>query len=461
MFLSNFGHRIIALAFATALIAASIPAQAEPDESDEVSVEEAATSAQDAAANETSDETTTNTGGTDSAAAGDPEKKPDSKQDAASSDDTTPSTDEAAKAKPEPDAAKPDKLTVASWGGAYGESQRRAYFAPFQNESGIAIEAVSHNGKFDALDPEKSDKPAWDVIDVSAHAIDQACRDGWLEKVDTAVLSAAEDGTKARDDFFPDSLHECGVPSVAWSSAIVFDKRAFKKRAPKTAKDFFDVKRFPGKRALPEGMKYTLELALLADGVDPDDVYKELATDEGVARALKQLDAIRDHIVWWTRGSEPLSMLEEQQATMAVAFNGRIFSAIVAETKPFGIIWDGQVFDVDLWAIPKGTPNVKSALDFIAFATRPTQLAQQAGWFPYGPMRKSAVELVGRHPEVDVDMSAFIPTSKSNFERALRLDTGWWQKNEDRMTERFKVWKIGDGGSAESGADVESENASR
>ncbi len=441
---------MLVVAFATASMAFSVPADAEPDESDEVAVESAGERPDNGSSSDASD----------------PEPKTDeakaSPAPSTGAGEKSETNDEAVAGKDTPETEKPDKLTVASWGGAYGESQRRAYFAPFQSESGIAIQAVSHNGKFEALDPDNANKPKWDVIDLNAKALDQACRDGWLEKVDVAALAAANDGTAVRDDFFPGSLHECGVPSVAWSSVIVFDERAFKrKRAPKSASDFFDVKRFPGKRALPRGTKYTFELALLADGVDTEDVYDVLATDDGIGRALKQLDAIRNHIVWWDRAYEPLALLENGQASMAVAFNGRVFSAIVADSRPFGIIWDGQIFDVDLWAIPKGTPNVKSALNFIAFATQPAQLAKQAGWFPYGPMRKSAVELVGRHPEVNVDMSAFIPTSAPNFKRALRLNAAWWKENGGRVQERFKVWLIGDGGSADSGADAESENALR
>ena len=437
------------MAFATVLAVSVVPAHAEPDETDDTAVE---TVREPPASSDS-------TGAQQSTAEAD-DTRP---SDAAADDpgEKSKSDEKAVAEKSAPEVERPEKLIVASWGGAYGESQRRAYFAPFQSESGIAIEAVSHNGKFDVLDPENANNPKWDVIDLNTKALDQACRSGWLEKVDIAALRAANDGTAVRDDFFPGSLHECGVPSVAWSSVIVFDKRAFKKRTPKTAKDFFDVKRFPGKRALPRRTKYTLELALMADGVEPEDVYDVLATDDGIDRALKRLDAIRKHIVWWERAYEPLALLENGTASMATAFNGRVFSAIVADSKPFGIIWDGQVFDVDLWAIPKGTPHVKSAKDFIAFATRPAQLAKQAGWFPYGPMRKSAVELVGRHPDVNVDMSAFIPTSEPNFKRALRLNASWWKEHEERLQERFKVWVIGDGGSADSGADAESENALR
>jgi len=190
-------------------------------------------------------------------------------------------------------------------------------------------------------------------------------------------------------------------------------------------------------------------------------VYQMLATREGIARALKRLDEIRGHIVWWDRAHEPLKMLAKQDAAMAIAFNGRIFSAIVAQNKPFGLIWDGQVYDLDLWAIPKGSPNKTSALELIAFATKPERLARQARWFPYGPVRKSALKLIGKHPEVNVNMLDYIPTSQMNFKRALRMDAAWWASHETEMKEHLQVWRIGDGGSAKSGADAESENASR
>ncbi len=341
--------------------------------------------------------------------------------------------------------AKPDKLMVASWGGAYGESQKRAYFTPFQAETGIAIEVISHKGGLDILTArDESLRPKWDLVDLDPATLERACRGGALEKLDASALAAAGDGTSASDDFLPGMLHECGVPSVAWSSAIVFDKRAFKKKAPRTAKDFFDIKNYPGKRVLPRGPEYTLELALMADGMAPDEVYDALAGSEGVERAFKKLDAIKDQIIWWDRAREPLELLASRKAAMALAFNGRIFSAIVAESKPFGLIWDAQVFDLDLWAIPKGSAYKASALEFIAFATTPERLAQQAQWFPYGPVRKSALKLIGKHPEVDVDMAKYIPTSKDNFKRALRRDAMWWQENGAELKTRFGNWAAGE-----------------
>ena len=42
-----------------------------------------------------------------------------------------------------------------------------------------------------------------------------------------------------------------------------------------------------------------LEFALIADGVAPGDVYKVLATSEGVDRAFRKLDQLKPYIVWW------------------------------------------------------------------------------------------------------------------------------------------------------------------
>lgn len=334
-----------------------------------------------------------------------------------------------------------ERLTVASWGGAYTESQKRAYFTPFQDETGIAINTVLHKGKFEALSTlGESSSAKWDIVDIDPTTLERACKDGTLEKVSPSELEGAKDGSPASTDFLPGTLHECGIPSVAWSSAIVFDKRAFKKEKPESAKDFFDTKKFPGKRALPRDPKYVLELALMATGTEPEKVYAELSTDEGIDRAFEQLERIRDDIMWWEKAHQPIKQLAKKDAAMALAFNGRIFSAIVAANKPFDIVWDGQIFDLDFWAIPKGSPHKDKSLKFIAFATRPEAMAKQASWFPYGPVRKSAIAMVGKHPEVNVNMATYIPTAPANFKRALRLDTIWWKEHGEKIRKRYGAW---------------------
>ena len=45
-----------------------------------------------------------------------------------------------------------------------------------------------------------------------------------------------------------------------------------------------------------------------------------------------------------------VSFLADGEVAMTTAYNGRIFNAVAVEKKPFEIVWDGQVYDIDLWA---------------------------------------------------------------------------------------------------------------
>ncbi|WP_368731231.1 extracellular solute-binding protein [Bradyrhizobium japonicum] len=62
---------------------------------------------------------------------------------------------------------------------------------------------------------------------------------------------------------------------------------------PTTFSEFFDLQKFPGRRAVRAIAPRTLEIALMADGVPPKDIYPL-----DVTRALRALDRIKSQIVW-------------------------------------------------------------------------------------------------------------------------------------------------------------------
>jgi putative spermidine/putrescine transport system substrate-binding protein len=113
----------------------------------------------------------------------------------------------------------------------------------------------------------------------------------------------------------------------------------------------------------------------------------------------------------------------------------------VGDRRRFGVMWDGQIYDLDLWAIPKNAKNKDVALRFISFATDPARLAVQAELIAYGPMRKSALPLVGKHPVIAVEMTPFLPTAPDNFKRALQFDEAWWNANGAALQTRFETWR--------------------
>ena len=238
----------------------------------------------------------------------------------------------------------------------------------------------------------------------------------------------------------PGGLHECGAGTIVWSTAIAFDKTKFPGEKPSKLADFFDVKKFPGVRSLKKTPKINLEFALMADGVPREKVYEVLSTEEGVQRAFAKLDTIKDSLIWWDAGAQPPQMLAHGEAVMVSAYNGRIFNAQVKEKKAFEIIWDGQICEMDFYAILKGTKNLKVAKDFVRFATDTQRGADQASWISYGPARKSSVPLITTYHGTDIQMGPHMPTAVENFKTALLKDPEWWADNQDEMIKRFSAW---------------------
>ena len=140
-----------------------------------------------------------------------------------------------------------------------------------------------------------------------------------------------------------------------------------------------------------KGARYNLEFALMADGVKPADVYKVLATKAGADRAFKKLTELKPNIQWWEAGAQPPQFLVAGDVVMATAYNGRI-DAAQREGKNLKIIWTGQIYDLDYWAIPKGSPNKDAAQKFIAFACHAgRRRPEYAKNIAYGPTNKKAL----------------------------------------------------------------------
>ncbi|MGO1118518.1 ABC transporter substrate-binding protein [Rhodovibrionaceae bacterium A322] len=337
--------------------------------------------------------------------------------------------------------AAADDLTVVSWGGAYTASQVKAYHEPYTAKTGTNILSENYSGGLAEVKAQvEAGNVTWDLVDVELSDAVRGCDEGLLETIDHSMLPPAPDGTPAVDDFLAGTLTDCGIGEIVWSTIVAYDGNAFGDNGPKTLNDFFDVKKYPGKRGLRKTPKVNLEWALMADGVAPGDVYETLATPEGVDRAFAKLDSLKGHVVWWEAGAQPPQLLADGEVAMTSAYNGRIFNAQVAEGKNFPIVWDGQVWDLDLWVIPKGAPNKETALDFIKFATDTQRLADQAKYISYGPVRQSSNALVSTHAETGVEMAPHMPTAPENFKTALQNDFEFWADFNDELNERFNSW---------------------
>ena len=333
-------------------------------------------------------------------------------------------------------------LTVTTWGGAYEVAQQEALFAPIARESGVEIRLKAYDG---GVAPLRGG--GWDVLDMSEPDAIAACARGLLASFDPGSLLPAPDGTPAYEDFLSGSFLECGVVHLVYSTVLAYDDRAFPGEKPRTVRDFFDLERFPGPRALRRRPIALLEWSLLSYGIPISQLYDLLSTERGMTLAVRRLDEIRDHIVWWENGSEPPELLEHREVVMASGFNGRFFNARVNEGIPITVIWDGQLLDASVWAIARDSPRRALAEKFIAFATRAENMAAFAHIIPYGPSRRSAIGRVGLHARSKVPMLAHMPTAPGNLRRAIRSDSLWYARTEALRKRRFTDWLAADRGS--------------
>lgn len=318
-------------------------------------------------------------------------------------------------------------LTVSSWGGPYGESQRRAYFEPFAATTGIQVVEDDWGGDLDKVRAMVvTGRYQAHVLDAESSDVVQGCADGILEPIDYARLGLSP------VDMLPGAVHPCGVGNVAWSMVLVFDRARLGDNGPRDWTDFFDVTRFEGGRGLRLGALGNLEIALMADGVVPGSVYPSLRTREGVDRAFAKLATLLSDVTWWEAGRQPARLLDDAEAVMTTAWNGRIDQSDSLRHRRFEIVWRGQILDYGYWVIPKDHPRIDLALRFIAFAIRPDRQAELARRIPYGPLRRAAFA------HVDLGHSRRLPTAPGNLDRWLKLDADFWIEHREALERRFR-----------------------
>lgn len=339
------------------------------------------------------------------------------------------------------------KLNVLSWGGAYGQSHLEAYFKPFEAATGAKVVVTDADNPATPVKAQvEAGNVSADVASVEYADAVRLCDEGALEEIDAASLTPAPDGTAAADDFLDGTVTECFVATDLFSVIYAYDRKRFADQQPTTLADFFDTATFPGKRALRKTPRTTLEMALMADGVPAGEVYQVLSTPEGVDRAFAKLDTIKKDAIWWDAGAQPPQLLADGEVALAMAYNGRIFNANIVDKQDFVTVWDGQVYEMEGWVIPKGAPNADLAREFISFSTGTEPLAHAAEWISYGPPRKSSSALVGTFKGgegkegADVEMKDYLPTA--HMENALASDTEFWVDHASELTERFNAWLV-------------------
>jgi putative spermidine/putrescine transport system substrate-binding protein len=335
-------------------------------------------------------------------------------------------------------------ITVVSWGGDYTVSQQKAYGETWEAKTGKKIRWIDYNGGLGEIRAQvEAGDVQWDVVDVFPHDARVGCREGLFEELPREVFLPAPDGTRMDEDIVVPLANDCIVPNIIWSWLVFYDETRFPGRKPKTIADFFDVEKFPGKRGMGAFPQANIEMALVADGVEPKDVYRFMATPQGIDRAFAKLDTIKDHAAFWSSGAKPIELVKSGEVVMSTAYNGRVGNAILDEGAPLVVIWEGQVLEEEWFAMVKGSKNYDEALDFLVHASAPQQQAAQAKWITYGPMRRSGLAIIAANEpwhHSGAEVMPHMPDRAEVMPRTVIADPDWWADNGTEITERYTAW---------------------
>lgn len=321
-------------------------------------------------------------------------------------------------------AARP--LSVVNYGGTLADAQQAAFIKPFQTATGVDVTATPYSGEQAKVKAMVDGKQvSWDVVEVESTDVGRGCDSGMYERIDWAKVPDAAHLT-------PAAKTRCGVGLFAWANTFAYNTQQLK-TPPAGWADFWDTKKYPGKRGMRKSARGNLEFALMADGVKPADVYKVLATPGGVDRAFKKLDELRPNIQWWDAGAQPAQFLVSGDVAMSTVFSGRIITAQKAG-QPLDIVWNGAIADYDYWVIPKGSPMKDDAMKFINYTVAAPQQNAFLALQPGGPVNTQALA------KMDAAQLKNLPNTPEHAKIGVVNDREFWDEHGDDLDQRFAAW---------------------
>lgn len=320
--------------------------------------------------------------------------------------------------------AKASSITVADPGGPFAIGYRKAFYDPFTKKTGIEVVSVARDAEPTAQFKSivETGSYIWDVctLTLSARLI--------LEQQD--LLDPLNLDPSLTKDMMPEAVKTNFLGTDVYSTIFAYNTSMVKK-APSNWTEFWDTEGFPGRRAMRKNPIDTLEQALMADGVDPKDLYPL-----DVDRAFAKLDKIKDKIhIWWTGGAQSTQLLQSGEVVMTTGWNARMQSAIDSGT-PAELVWNQGLYSIEGWGLPKGGPKADAAREFVAFCASGKQQALYTDALSYGPTNLKAYDYI------DPKRAKILPTAPTHLSKMVLSDENWWQKNRAKMTERFNEWLL-------------------
>ena len=320
-------------------------------------------------------------------------------------------------------------LRIGAWGAEVQTALRNATWTPFAAATGCRVsELTTDYGQLD--DAIRGGQTYADVLLVDAIWAQTAFDQGYAQSLGLSAINPDASVTFGGSHW--------AIPAYAYALIGAYRRDAMTTVMPPMGwEEWWNTSRYPGPRALARDPFGSFEFALLAEGVEPADLYPLDA-----ARAIDGLKAISGRIVdrWWDSGAEPIHWLGTQRVDLASAWHYRVFAG-QHDGLAVDLVWDEGLVIADQWIVPVGAREPEIAVDYIRYALSAQAQAELARQVPLGPVNTEAFALL------DPVITTKLPTAPANLSRLIPVDAGWWAGNRGEAVQMFNSWLLARPGS--------------
>jgi len=315
--------------------------------------------------------------------------------------------------------AEVKEVRVIMSGGGSAESVEVGYGKPFTEKTGVkvTIESPTNLGKLRAM--VGSGNITASLIELTGPLLEQARAFDLIEPLDWDAIDP--------DPIFDEARQPDALGFQYYSMILVQNKDA----KPVTSwQDFWNVKDFPGTRSLPDRAVYTLQIALLADGVEPENLFPL-----DIDRAFESLEKIKDHIsVWWSTPAQAAQLLNDGEVEYTVAFSGRVTSL---ENTTYS--FNQGLLGLSYFTVPRGADPAEKAMA-MKLLHEMTVAKNQAVAAEIISYTGASTELEALLPQ---DRLGEYPTTSANKLVQSLADDKWFFENAELVERRWQEFKLG------------------
>lgn len=301
------------------------------------------------------------------------------------------------------------EITIAAFGGTYGEAEQVAYFEPFTKATGIKVNIVQAETTLGAVKVQvESGDVLWDIAELPGPDVVSACSHDLITPVDYKEVK--------KEDIAESVDYDCGVLASEFVMGIGYNTEEFD--TPPDWETFFDTDGVSGKRTMEKYLTDgTLEYALLADGVDKEEIYP-LDLD----RATAKLRELGDDLVLVDSLAQASQLLTSGDAVMIQTASGRILP-LQSAGLPVGFSPVG-LRGTSVFTVPNGAANTSEAMKFLAYVASCTECSQAMA---------RATGYAGANAEgregLSEEVAALLPSDPQVQSQTFQQDDTWWSEN--------------------------------